>query len=265
MFARQIPIMEAIHSGKLFFMLFLCWEIREMKRLLSISFWVIAILLVAVILCSLGYRFGESVFISTLFLPGALAFKYFFPKVSFKDRSSGIKDTVFIILGILVAETLFFLIAHSYISRLREGANFYDWPEMPDLLTNPVFIALILTVLAVGSYFFGAWLDRKFPKEPGPVTFVSERKPVSLRLEEILYVESNDSVTTVVATDDRRFKNKTPISQWEAILEPHFIRIHRSYLVNKAAVSGIDVDILYVGDIQLPVSRKYKDKVAELF
>ena len=84
---------------------------------------------------------------------------------------------------------------------------------------------------------------------------------MTLALEEILYVESNDSVTTVMATGGRHFRNKTPISQWEAILGPHFIRIHRSYLVNRAAVTGVDVDILYVGDIQLPISRKYKDDV----
>ena len=74
-------------------------------------------------------------------------------------------------------------------------------------------------------------------------------------------MESNDATTTVVATDDRRFKNITPISQWEAILRPHFVRIHRSYLVNKAAITRIDGDLLYVNDIELPISRKYKDAV----
>ena len=74
-----------------------------MKRTLVISFWVLSIFLVAVILISLGYRFMEAVFISTVFLPGALAAKYFFPKVDFRNRRLGIRDTVFIVLGILVA------------------------------------------------------------------------------------------------------------------------------------------------------------------
>ena len=120
-------------------------------------------------------------------------------------------------------------------------------------------------MLATGSYFFESWLDRKRPTPPSPVTFTSFRKPVTLQREEILYVESNDDATTVVATDGRRFKNITPISQWEATLKPQFIRIHRSYLVNKSAVTGIDVDLLNIGDIQLPISRKYKDQVTELF
>lgn len=237
-----------------------------MKRLPVISYWIVSTLLVATVVTSFGYSFLEALFIGTMFLPGALAAKFFFPKVNYRDRKSGIRDTAFIVLGILVAEVLLFMIAHSYILVLREGRNgwFLSAEDIPEPLTNPVFIALIITVLAAGAYFFEAWLKKKRPEEPGPIKFISGRKPVTLPLDEILYVESNDSVTTVVATGDRYFKNKTPISQWEANLQPHFVRIHRSYLVNRKAVTGVDVDILYVGDIQLPVSRKYKDRVKDL-
>ena len=230
-----------------------------MKRTLVISYWVLSIFLVAVILTSLGYRFMEAVFISTMFLPGALAAKYFFPKVDFRNRRTGVKDTLFIVLGILVAEVFLFLVTHFYILRYRE--NVADWIGLPEILTNPVFIALIVTALAAGGYFFERWLDRLRPSAPAPITFTSDRKPVTLPLGEILYVESNDATTTVVATDGRRFKNITPISQWEAILTPHFLRIHRSYLVNKAAITRVDGDLLYVDDIELPISRKYKDAV----
>lgn len=237
-----------------------------MKRLLIISYWIIAILLVAIILSSLGYRFLEALFIGTLFLPGALAAKFFFPKVDFKDRLAGIKDTVFIVLGILAGEILLFLLAHLYISLFRDNhpASYYDLPDIPHILTNPVFIAVILTALAAGSHFFEAWLDKKRPEKPGPISFTSDRRPVTLTLDEILYVESNDDATTIVASGGRRFKNYTPISQWEAILVPHFVRIHRSYLVNKTSVTRIDVDLLYINDIQLPISRKYKDAIAHL-
>ncbi len=240
-----------------------------MKRLLTITYWIVSILLMATVLTSLGYRFPEAVFIGTMFLPGALAAKFFLPKASRKDRKSEVKDACFIVSGILLTEILLFIIAHYFVLYFREGPNVWgviaknNFDDLPKVLINPVFIALILTVLAVGSHYFESWLDRKHPAKPGPITFTSERKPVTLALEEILYVESNDSVTTVVATEGRHFRNKTPISQWEAILDPHFIRIHRSYLVNRAAVTGVDVDILYVGDIQLPISRKYKDKVTE--
>ena len=228
-----------------------------MKRFLVISYWVVSILLVAVVLTSVGYSFLEALFIGSMFLPGALAAKYFFPKVK------GVKDTVFVTLGILVGEMLLFLIAHYIILTFRVNLPVWvlEWPDIPHILTNPVFIAIILTALAAGSYFFESWMDRKRPSRPAPITFTSDRKPVTLPLEEILYVESNDDITTVIATGDRRFRNKTPISQWEAILCPHFLRIHRSFLVNKEAITRVDGDLLYVDDIELPISRKYKDAV----
>ena len=228
-----------------------------MKRFLIISYWIVSILLVAVVLTSVGYQFLEALFIGSMFLPGALAAKYFFPK------ARGVKDTVFLVLGILVAEILLFLVAHFIILTFRENLppSVWEWPDLPRLLTNPVFIALILTTLAAGSYFFESWLDRKHPTKPAPITFTSDRKPVTLPLEDILYVESNDDITTVIATNDRRFRNKTPISQWEAILKPRFLRIHRSYLVNKEAITRVDGDLLYVDEIELPVSRKYKEAV----
>ena len=233
-----------------------------MQRLLVISYWVGSILLVSIVLTSLGYRFLEAVFVGTMFLPGALAAKYFFPKVDFKDRRTAIRNTVYIVLGILIAEVLLFLVAHYYIMNLR--AERQQMNDIPQLLTNPAFIAIILTALATGSHFFEAWLERKHPASPAPITFTSERKPITLSIEEIQYVESNDDVTTVVATGGRSFRNITPISRWEAILKPHFIRIHRSYLVNKAAITDIDVDILLIGETQLPISRKYKDEVLAL-
>lgn len=49
-----------------------------MKRLLVISYWILSILLVAICLSSLGYRFLETLFIGMMFLPGALAAKYSF-------------------------------------------------------------------------------------------------------------------------------------------------------------------------------------------
>ena len=106
-----------------------------MKRFLVISYWVVSILLVAIVLTSLGYRFLEALFIGSMFLPGALAAKYFFPKVR------GVKDTVFVTLGILAGEMLLFLIAHFTILTFRgdlPGAV-KEWPDIPHILTNPVF------------------------------------------------------------------------------------------------------------------------------
>ena len=91
-----------------------------------------------------------------------------------------------------------------------------------------------------------------------PVSFMSERKEVSLFKDEILFVESNDYVTTIVATEQRKFKNSTPISHRENILGPPFIRIHRSFLVNKDFIDHIESDTVTIRGYELPVSSTKK-------
>lgn len=235
-----------------------------MKRILEISFWFASILLVAGVVTSLGYRLAESVFIGTLFLPGALAVRYFYPQISFKKKVSGIRDLAFVSVGILAGEVFLFMMAHVAISGFRDGfGTIGQWPELPEILVNPLFISVMISALSVGNYYFERLLDRKIQPKVETITFTSERKAVTLELAEILYVESNDTVTTVVATGGRRFRNRTPISQWEGSLGKGFVRIHRSYVVRTAAIASFDVDTVYIADTEFPVSRKYRESLSE--
>ncbi len=234
-----------------------------MKKVFLTLYWIVALLLVASILASLGYKFSEALFIGTAFLPCALAIRYFFPKTEGKDKSGTIKNRIFLVSGIIVAEIFILLLAHLFLSVVRDNLQFpyVLSKEFPEVLTNPIFIIIIIAVLTAGRHFTGIWLNRKYPANTGKITFLSDRKSVSMDIEEILYVESNDSVTIIVATDGRHYRNKTPISQWEAILDTQFIRIHRSFLVNKSAIDRFDADVIYIGETELPVSRKYKNLV----
>ena len=103
---------------------------------------------------------------------------------------------------------------------------------MPSVLLNPVFLALVLAILFVLDTSIGKKLDQHFGKTPKSITFISDRKNVTLLTEQILYVESNDAETWVHTLDGERYRNKTNISQWEQILEDDFLRTHRSFLVN---------------------------------
>ncbi len=233
-----------------------------MKKLVLILYWIVAILLVATVLTSLGYKLTEAIFIGTAFLPGALAVKYFFPKAKSEDKASTVKNTIFLTLGILTSQIFIVFLAHMFISYVRDRARlFYLAPELPEILMNPIFIAIMIVTMIIGYHFIEQWLDTKYPAEAGPITFLSDRKPVTLKADEILYIESNDSITTVYATDGRSYRNKTPISHWEANLGPGFIRIHRSFLVNRTAVTGADTDTIFIDNRELPVSRKYKDSI----
>lgn len=237
-----------------------------MKTVWIILFWIVAISLVATIIQSLGYRFVESVFISTLFAPCCLFVCFYFSKNKPKKRKEYAINTAYVLIGVIVAEIFLFVLAHFIINSFRAPvASYYGWPQLPNLMMNPIFISVIIAALSVGYWFFKQWLDKSCPSETKPIVFLSCRKSVALLPNEIIYVESNDTVTTVYATEGRCFKNRNSISQWESILEEGFVRTHRSYIINKSFIASADADTVYLdGAIEIPISRKYKSDILNL-
>lgn len=233
-----------------------------MYKVLKISYWLFAIMLIATIVTSLGYRFGEAVFIGTMFVPGSVVAKYFYQSVSLGNRKS-IITAVFVTVGIIVMELLLLFLGHFFIEVLNNGGWDYSFRmEFPRVLMNPVFITVMVLVLSVCNIQWEKWLRLKFPESWGKITFLSDRHNVTLSVKDILYVESNDTITMIVTRDGARYRNKTPISRWESILSPDFVRIHRSYLVQKDEITNVEGDLLHVGEIELPVSKKYKSSVS---
>lgn len=240
------------------------------RTLIVIAAWCLAILLVAAMVTSLGYSFQEALLIGVLFLPGALASRFFLSKISFKKRQEGILNAVFVMVAILVLEIALVIFALIYIVWLRDPSQrlnlvfLTEETDFPSLLFNPVFLSFVLLLLVLGDYFLSEYLEKRFPSNQEPIRFISDRKPVKLQRDEILFIESNDREVTICATEGRRFRNKTGISQWEAILGNGFIRIHRSYLVRRTAISSVSAESLTAGGITLPVSRKYRDAVRQV-
>ena len=233
------------------------------KRILIVAYWLAAIALTATLLTSLDYDLGHAVAMSLSFLPAAMALSYFLPKV---DRTRGRKDqvldTIFIILGVMTM-TFFFIYLIQLLFLLVIDQVQSGW-DLPSMLWNPVFVAVVLAILAYGHYLLVKWLDKKFPSER-PVTFNSGYKKVSLRKEDILYIESRDAEVWIFARDGRQYRNRTGISQWEDVLGPGFVRIHRAFLVNRAEMKVLSSESVSVAGKELPVSRKYKDSVQQIY
>ena len=125
------------------------------------------------------------------------------------------------------------------------------------------WLAAILAILAYGHYLLVKWLEKKYPTER-PITFTSDYKKVSLKKEDILYVESRDSEVWIVTRDGRQYRNKTGIGQWENLLGPGFLRIHRAFLVNLFDATLSAPDLVTIAGQSIPVSRKYKDSVKSI-
>ena len=263
---------------------------NEMKRFALFSlYWAVSLLLLAAILYSMGYRVSEALLLSSSLLPVAIVFRQMIARVSFSaSRREVAKSLVCILLFVLITAFLAVHLAQTYIL-YSKSPDTYVWElDVPPMLLNPVFLLSMLTLMIVGDYGLGHVLGKRLPEAEDTITFASDlqsktsveqgnpesenkeqitffsnRQSVTLARQEILYVESCDTEVWIHATDGRRFRNKTSISSWSRLLGAEYLRIHRSYLVRLSACTGVEHDNVVLGDVRLPISRKYKEVVQQ--
>ena len=223
--------------------------------LITFSYWILAVMIIAMILLSLGYPFALGLLMGSLFLPGTFIVKFLLPKAIKEEGCKRIFSSVFLFMGVAVLEFLLIVSVHIWISD-------HPYPSIAGVLVNPMFVAVVITMLCLGDWYLSKYLSAILPDDR-TITFISDRHKVSILPSEIIYVESNDREVSVVATDGRTYRNKTGISQWESILGDDFIRIHRSYIVNRSSITSVDKEYVWIGDYQLPISRKYYKSVQD--
>ncbi len=88
---------------------------------------------------------------------------------------------------------------------------------------------------------------------------------VKLQLHEILYLEALKDYTRII-TLNQRYAVLSPLgSLIKEKAFSSFIRIHRSYAVQKNFIRKISSGEVWVNDISLPVGRMYRETLKELF
>lgn len=84
-----------------------------------------------------------------------------------------------------------------------------------------------------------------------------------LKYADIRYIES-DSEYVNYHTADRKIMSNQSLKALEKILPGSlFIRVHRSYIVNRQMVTGLKGRDLLLGDVEIPVSDSYYERVKE--
>lgn len=82
-----------------------------------------------------------------------------------------------------------------------------------------------------------------------------------LCIDDILYVESFKDYITIHCTQ-QKIVTKHKISDMEQELKPyHFLRIHRSFIINQKKITAFTVNDIEIGKQELPIGTNYKEYV----
>lgn len=103
-----------------------------------------------------------------------------------------------------------------------------------------------------------AMKKEKMKMENPFLELLSNRKSMRVLFDEIDYIESLADYIKLHTTDKREITSKEKISALEEKLPDFFIRIHRSFIVNRKKVTGFNNNEVEIGAMVLPIGRSYK-------
>lgn len=97
------------------------------------------------------------------------------------------------------------------------------------------------------------------------VIFINVDKTMhKLVLNSILYIESNRNYITIV-TETQKLCYIASLKNWvEKLEEPHFIQVHKSFLINSKFVDKISGNTVFLNDIKIPIGRMYKKELLDV-
>ena len=225
------------------------------------SYWILAVLVVSLMLMGLDYSFGDALFLGILLVPGCLASRWLIPKIRSDKKHIRVINTICVIAAIMFTDIL--LVIWYHLFRVN-NAMWQASDDLSPMLLNPVFLGIIMAVFAYCDYLLSDFITSKYKDEDRDITFTSDYKKVTLKVAEIDYIESRDTEVWIHTAKGRSFRNKTPITQWQNILESGFIRIHRSYLANGSFITSYDNESVTVNEQKLPISRKNREEVIRM-
>ncbi|MEN8203279.1 MAG: LytTR family transcriptional regulator DNA-binding domain-containing protein [Bacteroidota bacterium] len=246
-----------------------------MKTYQHIIFWIGIYVILTLIFADWFNGPREAFYYVSLLMPVVMGTSYFFnyflvPRYLFKRKflKFGLYSFYMLVIS-LCLELLVGIVSMLII--VYYGIN-ENAPIMTDVFTLAVilyFIVLFKSFLLLIKHYFmdqraiSELEEKQSQIEKGYFTIRSNRQTSRVSFDELLYIESLADYIRIHRTSGGPIISKEKISHMESILPDHFVRIHRSYIVNTTKISSFSREHVLVGEKELPISRTYKKGVIE--
>jgi two-component system response regulator LytT len=86
---------------------------------------------------------------------------------------------------------------------------------------------------------------------------------VKISYDEILYIESNSNYINIFTRTQKIITRQSLDWAEQELPENQFMRIHRSYIINIRAVQRTNSKSVFIGEIEIPISRANASKMSE--
>src|SRR5690606_8404872 len=91
----------------------------------------------------------------------------------------------------------------------------------------------------------------------------ADNQILKVRRDEILYIEAMQNYVRLITRQRAHIVNSTMKLMETQFTPPDYIRIHKSYIVAVSAITRIEGNRIYCGDIELPMGAHYRPLVMQ--
>lgn len=114
---------------------------------------------------------------------------------------------------------------------------------------------------AVNKYLKSQHAPQVQPESSKDFMFIrKDRKQVKLHFDTVLYIESLKDYIRIHSSA-RTHTIKYSLSGFEALLDNRFLRIHRSYIINKEKVTAYTKNDVEIEEREIPIGSHYRQMV----
>lgn len=99
--------------------------------------------------------------------------------------------------------------------------------------------------------------------EPAPELFVKVgTRSIKINFDDVLYIEALSTYSVLVTTTQKHIVYMTLKALGERLPFAHFVRVHRSYIVNLRRIEAVEDHMLKLGNYEVPVGKSYQEEFA---
>ena len=244
-----------------------------MRPVFHILFWILVVVLLTLAFGFTDHNYLYSFYFVSFLLPVITGTSYFYnlvliPRYLLKKKY--LKFALYSVYTLIISMYLEMLVIFLTFILL---AN-YQYGEMNPVTTNIFVLVLALYavvflnafILLVQKHFadqenIGKLRSEKDKLTRGYLLVKAGRKTVRVLFDEIEYIESLGDYVKIILTQGKNIITREKISRLQKRLPSDFLRIHRSYLVNRNRITAFSREEVSLGDATLPVSRTYRQEV----
>ena len=247
-----------------------------MNKNVNIIYWVIIAVLIILYFIVQGTTWIQTIYFVSSLLPIAIGSSYFFNRILIpkfllpKKYGLFILYTSYSIIISLYLETLMLflsLIVFSYFQQEGKNVLTIDSISLALIIILAVLCRAFISILKTYSEqenYIKALKIQKSKNDTKAIQIKANRTNQQIILDELIYMESLGDQLKFI-TKSRDIINRDKISKIHESLPNNFIRIHRSFVVNKNFIESFSADHLIIHGEKLPISRTYKQNVKETF